>query len=225
MMGAVGISVLIASGDDGSAEYQRGSYNNGKLSASMPAAIPYATSVGATTFANPSANSGEQIATTSFGSGGGFSYDYPVPKYQAKAVEHFFATAEKLPTNGSYARTGRGTPDVSALGDGFFVIANGEYQNGGGTSASTPLFSGLVTLLNNVRLRKGKTLGFLNPLFYQNPQVFNDIVGGNNDVQGDGQGWYCQKGWDPATGLGTPNFGKMVELVERLNKREDKQFA
>merc|ERR1712019_193682 len=88
-LGAMGITVVIASGDDGSGGITRQGSNNGKLSPSFPASIPYALSVGATFF--ESGLSGEEMATTQFGSGGGFSYDYEMPSYQASAVKAYLA--------------------------------------------------------------------------------------------------------------------------------------
>ncbi|CUG52153.1 alkaline serine protease, putative [Bodo saltans] len=85
-----------------------------------------------------------------------------------------------------------------------------------GTSCSAPAFSGFVTLLNNIRLAKGKTLGFLNPLLYSHPEAFEDITEGDNDVNGDGYGWQCTPGWDPVTGLGTPNMGRLMEIVKAM---------
>ena len=223
-MGTMGISVIIASGDDGSAESNRQTgYNYGLLSGAFPAAIPYATSVGSTTFI--SGNSGEQESTTVFGSGGGFSYDYSTPVYQVEAVRQYFTVQGQLPPRLSYNKTGRGTPDVSALGEGFNVYDGGALTSVDGTSCATPTVAGFITLLNNVRLTAGKTLGFLNVLFYQHPEVFNDITVGNNDVSADGNGWYDAKGWDPSSGLGTPNVGKMIDLVRSLTKRQEAKKA
>ena len=118
--------------------------------------------------------------------------------------------------------TGRGNPDVAFLGDNFDVVAMGIDISVGGTSASSPGFAAVISLLNQERLAKsGKTLGFVNPLFYQNPQIFTDITKGTNaeiDPSGHGGdvGWNCEKGWDAVTGLGTPNFPAMLKLVKSL---------
>ena len=217
-MGAMGITVVIASGDSGSAEDSREGYNYGLLAPSMPASIPYCTAVGSTTFI--SGDSGAESAVNSFGSGGGFSFDYGQPSYQTEAVQHFFSQNHKLPPHLSYNGSGRGTPDVSTLGSNFWIISEGFWQGVSGTSCSTPTFAGMVTMLNNIRLQSGKTLGFLNPLIYQNAQAFNDITVGNNDVNHDGYGWYCVPGWDPITGLGTPNWGKLADVVKGLNAKD-----
>ena len=211
-MGTMGITVMISSGDDGSGGVTRQGSNNGKLSPSFPASIPDCVAVGATYWA--SGTSGEEEASTQFGSGGGFSYDYPVADYQTEDVKKYLATV-KLP-NLKYA-TGRGSPDVAALGESFTVLVNGQATPVGGTSASSPSFAALVTLLNEVCLKEsGKTLGFANPLFYQNPTMFTDVVKGTNAIGGNvGAGWACTKGWDAATGLGVPNFPNMVAAVKK----------
>merc|ERR1712007_14587 len=95
-LGAMGITVVIASGDDGSGGISRQGSNNGKLSPSFPASIPYALAVGSTFF--ESGLSGEEMATTQFGSGGGFSYDFDVPSYQASAVQGYLAKNPKTGT-------------------------------------------------------------------------------------------------------------------------------
>lgn len=215
-MGTMGVSVMIASGDEGSGQFSRAGYNWGYLGSSFPAEMPYVTAVGSTTFV--SGNNGTQRAA-SF-SGGGFAWNWTALPYQRDAIKAFLSTTPKTP-KGKFNATGRGTPDVSFLGDGFTIISQGQSEQVDGTSCSTPSFSGMVTLLNNVRLMNKKTLGFLNPMLYQNPQGFTDITLGNNDMLGDDQGWYAQKGWDPVTGLGTPNFGDLVEIVKGINAKEN----
>jgi tripeptidyl-peptidase-1 len=54
-------------------------------------------------------------------------------------------------------------------------------------------------------------VGFINPVLYANPGVLNDIKKGNNPGCGT-DGFQAVKGWDPVTGLGTPNYGKMLSL-------------
>lgn len=86
----------------------------------------------------------------------------------------------------------------------------------GGTSASAPIVAGIVTLLNEARLKAGKSpVGFLNPTFYKNPDAFNDITHGNNSGCGTG-GFNAVPGWDPVTGLGTPNFEKLKKVFLAL---------
>jgi len=86
----------------------------------------------------------------------------------------------------------------------------------GGTSASTPTFAALISLLNEARLQaKMPPMGFLNPFVYKHADTaFFDVVKGTNAIgRGTGPleyGFNCTKGWDPATGVGTPHFGKLL---------------
>ena len=117
-----------------------------------------------------------------------------------------------------YAPGGRATPDVSALGEGFNVINNKESQLVGGTSASTPTFAAIVSLLNEARVQAGKKpLGWLNPFLFANPDAFTDITKGTNAIARSGEsmkyGYACEPGWDPATGLGTPIFDKLLKAA------------
>lgn len=106
-----------------------------------------------------------------YSSGGGFSNVFPVPDYQKAAVDLFFSDHEPsypyyeglvedasnytLPnvtalagtTGGVYNRIGRGIPDVAANGDNIAVFVGGEFGLSGGTSASTPIFASIVSLL------------------------------------------------------------------------------
>lgn len=91
-----------------------------------------------------------------------------------------------------------------------------------GTSCATPCFSGVVALLNDARLAAGKsTLGFLNPMLYHAasvaPRSFNDVTEGANMGCGESLfGFEANTGWDPATGLGTPNFQALRDYVLSL---------
>jgi tripeptidyl-peptidase-1 len=220
-LGAMGVTVLIASGDDGSGGMSRQGSNNGKLSPSFPASIPSALAVGSTFF--ESGLSGEEMATTQFGSGGGFSYDYDIPSYQANAIKAYLAKNPKTGSN-SYATNGRGSPDVSLLGEQFEVYTSGPFGGlekvaVGGTSASTPTWGAIISLLNEECLSASggsKTLGFVNPLFYQNADAFNDITKGSNAIgENAASGWKCTDGWDAATGLGTPKFTSLQSVVRK----------
>ncbi|KAJ9452917.1 Tripeptidyl-peptidase sed1 [Diplonema papillatum] len=217
-MGGMGITVMISSGDFGSADW----VNNGKLCPSFPASVPHCVAVGGTYFVN--GQSGEEQATTQFGSGGGFSYDFPVQDYQKDAVAEYLKTVA-LP-NATYAKTGRGSPDVSALAEEFTILSGNTTQLVAGTSCSAPSFAGIVTLLNSVCLAAGgKSLGFMNPLMYQNPAMFTDVTKGTNAIVGNLEGWAAIKGWDAATGLGTPNFPAMVAVVRTACAKAARQAS
>ena len=79
-----------------------------------------------------------------------------------------------------------------------------------GTSASTPVLGAIVAKLNEARLAAKKPpMGFLNPFIYKNPDAFMDVTSGMNNGAGK-VGFSAIKGWDAATGLGTPIFPKLL---------------
>lgn len=107
-------------------------------------------------------------------------------------------------------------------------------MSNGGTSASTPIVAGIIGLLNDIRLSQGKpALGFLNPWLYAKGfEALGDIIEGqaggcdgvdlhtNMTVEGAPKipyaVWNATAGWDPLTGLGRPDFGRMREYVSVL---------
>jgi tripeptidyl-peptidase I len=58
-------------------------------------------------------------------------------------------------------------------------------------------------------------VGFVNPALYANPRVLNDITSGTNPGC-DCLGFEAVEGWDPVTGLGSPDYLRMLELFMRL---------
>jgi len=209
---ATGVSILFSSGDSGT-----GCASCAKFYPAYPSTSIYVTAVGATEFIGNSI--GPEQATTSFGSGGGFSWNFPRPSYQNAAVNGYLSSqGSHLPPAHFYNSPGRATPDVSALGIGYQVIVNGRTESVGGTSASAPTFAALISLLNDRRLNQGKpTLGFLNNWIYQtaaaHKDAFFDVVVGNNHNGCCGDGFQCAVGWDPVTGVGTPNYAALVNYL------------
>jgi len=185
-----------------------------KLWPNWPASSPYVTAVGATKFIS---GGSQEMAVTSFGSGGGFSWTDQQAYWQTDAVANYLEQGD-LPPDGSYPRAGRATPDVAVLGEQYQVITSSEVHSADGTSASAPAFAAMVSLVNERRLEQGyPAMGFLNPFLYQNRAVFTDITVGDNAIGGWGEklkyGWDCKPGWDPVTGLGTPNWGAMLKAA------------
>lgn len=67
--------------------------------------------------------------------------------------------------------------------------------------------------INEERIAAGKSpVGFVNPTFYANPGAFNDVVVGSNQGCGLTNAFYCAPGWDPPSGLGTPNYQKLKNI-------------
>ena len=131
----------------------------------------------------------------------GFSNYFPRPAYQSVAVDNYFNKyGSNFPSSKLYNQTGRGIPDVAAVGVNFPIVVGGFTYGVDGTSCSSPTFSAIVALLNDLRLNAGKSpLGFLNPLIYQNGAAFNDITTGNNPGCST-KGFYAAQAWDPITG-------------------------
>ncbi|KAF8638577.1 hypothetical protein AX17_002119 [Amanita inopinata Kibby_2008] len=213
-LGARGVSLLFSSGDGGVGDgdtnpaTQTCFTNDGRnITRFIPAFPASVTSVGGTQHF-------PEVAVSRFFSGGGFSNYFARPPYQDKAVKQYLARLPNGVYHGLYNPNGRAIPDVAAQGDFFRIFLRGVSRRIGGTSASAPTFAGIVALLNDARLRAGQpSLGFLNPLIYSTARSgFNDITIGNNGGCGT-QGFNASKGWDPVTGLGTPNFGKLKDLV------------
>jgi tripeptidyl-peptidase-1 len=208
--GARGISLLFASGDSGAAPGQGGCVDN-KFSPKWPAGSPYVTAVGGTSGTSPESAAGL--------SSGGLCNRWATPSWQTDAVHNYLTTAQGVPPASYYNASGRGFPDISAQAMGFTVVANLIPVPGvAGTSCASPTASGVMALLNDVRLAAGKpSLGFLNPFIYQNAAAFNDITTGKGEGCGIGQsGFPASSGWDPVTGVGTPNYEQLSAIVKNL---------
>lgn len=83
-------------------------------------------------------------------------------------------------------------------------------------AASAPVFASMINMINERRLKQGKgPVGFVNAALYANPQVMQDIELGSNPGCGT-NGFSAVEGWDPLTGLGTPNYEQMQKLFLRL---------
>ncbi|TBU30571.1 subtilisin-like protein [Dichomitus squalens] len=207
-LGARGSSILFSSGDDGVGGgdcLSNDGTNTTKFLPNFPASCPFVTTVGGTIRINP------EVAV-SF-SGGGFSNYFARPDYQSTAVSTFLTKLGST-NKGLFNTTGRAYPDVAAQGENFQVVIGGRVESVAGTSASSPTFAAVISLLNDFRLSQGKSpLGFLNPLIYSTGVPgFNDITSGTNPGCGT-NGFTAGAGWDPVTGLGTPDFGKLQALI------------
>lgn len=232
-LGLQGVSTVVASGDSG--VQMRGGTprpsncmgkNDNVFAPGFPATCPYLTTVGGT-YLPPGADTSkdEEVATTSFPSGGGFSNIYKRADYQKQAVEDYFSKVD-LPykyyksvdnssfgeNGGIYNRIGRAYPDVAAVADNILIFNKGLPMVAGGTSAAAPIFASMLTRVNEERLAANKpTVGFVNPILYSHPEVFNDITKGTNPGCNT-DGFKAAPGWDPVTGLGTPNYPKMLDM-------------
>jgi kumamolisin len=201
-----GITVLSATGDCGAAAGTSG------VSTDYPSSDPYVVGVGATDltvnasngYVRESAWSGNDSGATSpgcqnqGGSGGGYA-PFPRPYWQHDTG---LAVTETL----------RGVPDVSIDGgDGVEIVFDGYETAASGTSVSCPIWGGIVTDLDTYG---GAALGFVDPSLYSiasgssGSVAFHDITTGSN-------GYRAGVGWDPVTGIGSPNVGRLAPLLTR----------
>ncbi|KAI3399800.1 hypothetical protein diail_5597 [Diaporthe ilicicola] len=222
-LAARGVSVIVASGDGGAAGTASSTncvVNSGnpdeppQFIPTFPASCPYVTSIGATGRFVP-------WQPASFSSGG-FSNYFPVPSWQAKDTEAYIKGLNGT-HDGWYNASGRGIPDLTLVGSRFLLGGDGKYAlTAKGTSASTPVWASIITLINDKRLRAGKpVLGFLNPVLYSDSvrAALTDVTAGSiggcslNHGQDFVTGWDAAVGWDPSSGLGVPDFGALIEVL------------
>ncbi len=209
-----GITYLGSSGDNGATDFDdlHGKHLASVPTTGFPTDSPWVTSVGGTTLTRKGSTFSEQGWSNS---GGGFSSFYKMPSYQ-----------KGLPaTVQSQLKGRRGVPDVAGSADpgaGLVIYVGGQWTLIGGTSASAPLWAGIVALANQTA---GHPLGFINPALYKLAassrynQDFNDItVGNNTNNTTHVKGYPAVKGWDPITGLGSPKAQNLVlDLAATIN--------
>ncbi|KAJ7636361.1 family S53 protease-like protein [Roridomyces roridus] len=203
-LGAAGISAMFASGDGGVGGVQPTTCT--QFVPSAPGGCPFVTSVGGTTNVPPHA--------ASLFSSGGFSNYFPTPSYQATDVTKYVDSIGSL-YQGLYNTSGRGFPDVSAASHNIEIVLEGDVTFVDGTSCATPIFASIIALVNDRLIAAGKpVLGFLNPFLYsaQGRAAFTDVISGNNPGCNT-NGFSATSGWDPVTGLGTPNFDALMKAV------------
>src|SRR5256714_347277 len=203
-----GITFFASSGDNGATDVT--DLQSTKLSPTptigFPADDPWVTSVGGTRIVRQ----GTTFQETAWDkSEGGFSAFFSTSSYQ-----------QTLPSSvQSQLKNRRGIPDVAGDADpltGFVFYEAGEWNLAGGTSASAPLWGGLMAIANQMA---GHPLGFINPAIYKlatsshYAQDFRDITAGDNSVNERGvnvMGYPAVPGWDPITGWGSPIAEKLL---------------
>jgi len=191
---AMGVTVCVAAGDDGSTD----GVTDGLNHVDFPASSPNVLACGGTQLV-ASGNSvtsetvWNELANNEGATGGGISDVFPLPTWQNGAGVP--------PSANPNQNIGRGVPDVTGNADpttGYVTLVDGNPDVIGGTSAVAPLWAALIALINQ---GNGKPAGFINPLLY--PKVsaagdFTDITTGNNGAYSAGAGW------DACSGLGSP---------------------
>jgi kumamolisin len=189
---AVGVTVCVASGDNGSSD----GVADGADHVDFPASSPFALACGGTRLA-ATANriSAETVwndSPSGGATGGGISAQFAAAAWQAE-LSAISTGGQKTPL------TKRGVPDVAGNADpesGYNVRVDGTDAVIGGTSAVAPLWAALIACINQ---NAAKSAGYLNPQLYKKPAALRDITQGNN---GD---FSATNGWDACTGLGSPD--------------------
>ncbi len=194
------ITVAAASGDQGAYD------GTSSLTTNFPASDPYVLGVGGTTLNHANGKYtqtawGSVINGKEEGSGGGFSSFFSRPYYQNPY---------------DYNRSYYGVPTVALDANpntGVLVILSGSTYKLGGTSISTPMWAGIIAIMDNYF---HKSLGFINPLFYQISRTkyytsaFTQITSGSNDY------YTAHSNWNPITGLGTPLVSNLINATSSV---------
>ena len=232
---AAGITFVAASGDNGSLGLTKQPVGQGggllpQPEVGWPASDPLVTAVGGTNLCTNAATGSLTADSTDYpavcqnnagqrevgwsGSGGGFSHVFARPAYQ-----------DTLPAGSTAIGSMRGVPDVawdaSCQTYVWVYLSAAPYPAGFygicGTSAASPQFAAMVALADQYG---GQDLGLINPTLYSlasGPDYgtyFFDVTTGNNTQSGSGvPGYPATTGWDPVTGLGTPDAATLVPAL------------
>ncbi len=205
----LGITVTVAAGDNGSTD----GVTDGMQHVDFPASAPHSLACGGTTLVLDYAGTivsevvWNDLSSGGGATGGGVSEIFALPTYQS--------TAMVPPSVNAGGFRGRGVPDVAGNADpntGYEILVDGSNMVVGGTSAVAPLLAGLVILFNQAL---GKGQGFVQPAWYPLAEknvslpipAFRDIVSGSNGA------YTAAPGWDPCTGLGSPNGSVIASLL------------
>lgn len=207
-----GISIFVASGDDGAQGRDDTAPSTG-----YPGSSPYCISCGGTSLQL----SGSSITSETVwnqgdaGTGGGIS-TFALPSYQTGLG--LTATPYTTGPGSPVALTYRGMPDLAANSDpatGYEFYLDGSLEQVGGTSAAAPLLAGMAAVMN---INLNSRIGFINSKIYTNSSAFNDITSGNNCCTGlQSTGWAATSGWDACTGMGSPRGTVLQALFQSSN--------
>lgn len=208
-----GVTVCASSGDSGSTPPL---IITAPVGVVYPASSAWVLSVGGTTLIGAGSTIHREIAWNSYtgATGGGVSKIFARDSPSSPAQVPWWQATANVPVK-TGGRVGRGMPDVSAVADavtGCLLVVGGCEFVSNGTSASAPLWAGLLACVNEAL---NQNPGWYPPLLYQ-PQVqsaLNDIIDGTNSVKPGVSEYVAGPEWDPCTGLGTPDGQRLVEAL------------
>jgi kumamolisin len=208
-----GITVCVASGDDGSGDQMA----DGRAHVDFPSSSPSVLSVGGTMLSGSTEvvwweAPGQRTANGGGATGGGVSVFLPRPSWQTVDIRSLNA--------GSI--DGRVIPDVAAVAGAPFydLIFQGQDAPNGGTSAAAPVWAALLARVN-AALPAGQRPRFLTPTLYGQGQdgrpvgasVCVDITSGNNTSPDPGTGYRALAGFDAVSGWGVPKGEALVRAL------------
>lgn len=194
----LGVTVTAASGDSLATDGE----SDEKAHVDYPASDPLVLGCGGTHLtATAGKRRGETVwKSNGGGTGGGVSTLFPKPNYQASV---------EVPAS-STSKGGRGVPDVAGDADpdsGYRIVTGGQTGLIGGTSAVAPLWAGIIAGLN---ARCSSPVGTIQTALYGMPSACYDVTNGDN--RSGSVGYEAARGWDPCTGLGSPNGQQLEKL-------------
>ena len=197
---ALGVTITVAAGDNGSTD----GVEDGASHVDFPASSAYALACGGTRLAASANAITEEVVWNELpnegATGGGVSAVFNVPDWQ-NGLKATLSSGERVTLRN------RSVPDVAGDADpvtGYDVRVDGSDTVIGGTSAVAPLWAGLIACINQL---KGHTVGYINPVIYRHPEVFNDVQHGSNGA------YSADINWDACTGLGTPNGTALLAIL------------
>jgi kumamolisin len=188
----------------------------------FPGSCPWVLTVGGTTVGNVNGSQFDEYVwndpdpgdSSHWGTtGGGVSDFFNLPSYQQNT---------EVPASINNGRVGRGVPDVAAnasLNAGYSdIFIGGVAQLGNGTSASAPLWAGLIAIINAAL---GHDVGFVNSYLYSlGSGSFREIIPGTgpaDNSNGGVSGYPAGPGWDACTGWGSPNGTALLVGLQGIN--------
>ena len=209
---ALGITVCVASGDNGSGD----AVNDGQPHVDFPASSPHALACGGTKLLADAATGAissevvwNETAANEGAGGGGVSDEFALPSWQADA-----GVPARAGSGSGAGSGGRGVPDVAGNADpatGYQIYSGGKAQVVGGTSAVAPLWAALISRLAEA---SGQRFGLIQTLLYAGVAPgtavpgFRDITSGNNGAYTAGPGW------DACSGLGSPDGTALLNRLQ-----------
>lgn len=204
---ALGITVCVSAGDDGSGDQ----VSDGSAHVNYPASSTYVLAVGGTMI-----EGGDEVvwwqapgerADGGGSTGGGVSTVFQRPAWQTVEVQSL--------NQGGFK--GRIVPDIAALaGPPYYqLVFMGQPAPNGGTSASAPLWASLIARIAAVHAAPA----FMAPLLYQagnggkalGSSVCADITSGDNTTPKPGRGYNAGPGFDAVSGWGIPIGTALLE--------------